>query len=104
MLRGNQGQMWELQSDWTGAVGQGKRLNERTDCQGLVGDQMEAEKEAERMPQGSLEGLAAATGHGLLGSGGWPTSDLTSQSHVTALSLFTPLRKGEAQGEACLIG
>lgn len=80
-LSGILGHPWELRPDWTGAVGQGRRLNERTGCQELVSDQAEAEKEADRMPQGSLAGLPAAAGHGL---------------RLTALSLLTLLRKGEA--------
>ena len=64
-------------------------MTERTGCQGLVSDQMEAEKEAERVPKGCLAGLPAAAGPGL---------------HLTALSLLTLPREGEAEGEAGLTG
>lgn len=60
MPRGSHGRRWESRPGLTGVEGLERRSNERTCCQGMVGDPAEAEKEARRMPWGGLAMLAAA--------------------------------------------
>lgn len=55
MPSGSHGHRWESRPGLTGVVGLERRSNERTCCQGMVGDLAEAEKEARRMPWGAWQ-------------------------------------------------